>query len=127
PDAAFARRAPGAALHLVTQPQGLTPEWMTEALRTAGAIRDAVVTTVTTRAPSKGRGFVGRVVVCGLDYDREEDGAPRSVVAKFATEHDGQRALFRDFRLYEREVRFYRECAEAFPLPLPAVYHTGYD
>ena len=50
-------------------------------------------------------------VLCriAMEYDREEEGAPTSLVAKFATPVESNRAVAMAYHMYEREVGFYTE------------------
>jgi len=115
------------ARHYPTQPSELTPEWLTEQLRKAGAITDASVTGFRTSPVGEGIGMLGVLVRAELDYDRDEPGAPTSLVAKFATPVAGNRAVAMAYRMYEREVGFYREIAPLIDAAAPTCYAAEID
>ena len=94
-----------------THPSELTTEWLTERLRSTGAIGDARVTGLSTTPVGEGIGMLGILVRVALEYDRQDSGGPASLVAKFATPVESNRAVAMAYRLYEREVGFYREIA----------------
>ena len=60
-------------------------------------------------------------------YDRRENGAPRSLIAKLALADDEKRKLFDSFGFYERETRFYQELSSASGMATPVVYFAEYD
>ena len=103
-------------------PAELTADWLTAALRDAGAIRESVVTDVTFEVIGADRGFTGVVARLQIDYDRCEPGQPATLVAKFpmaqhqgSTYRDMQQVSPEQARRYwgrcAREVQFYRELA----------------
>jgi hypothetical protein len=89
----------------------LTPVWLTAALRRAGALHHASVTSVRHDVVGEVQGFTGQVTRLRLTYDRDEPGAPVSLVAKLPAASAEVRAALHGFGLYEREVCFYREIA----------------
>jgi hypothetical protein len=101
---------------------GLTPEWLTEAL--APTIGGAKVTSVD--AVPVGTGQMADSVRLVLGYDVDGAG-PVSVVAKLAAADPTSRATAIALRSYELEVRFYRELAPGLPVRAPRCHHTGYD
>lgn len=110
-----------------TEPAELTPHWLTETLRAAGAIRAASVTHVQGEVLGEGRGFTGLVVRLRLGYDTPEDGAPRSLIVKLPSADPRIRAQLMEFGLYEREFRFYVELAASPGLPVPRLYWGHVD
>ena len=105
-----------------TSPAEVTPEWLTGALRAAGAITDANVTSVSTTPVGEGIGMLGVLCRIAIEYDREEDGAPQSLVAKFATPVEGNRAVAMAYHMYEREVGFYQEVLPQIDASAPRCY-----
>jgi hypothetical protein len=106
-------------------PGALTPEWLTLALRSAGTITDARVTSCHVELFGGGKGFSGQIARIGLDYDRAETGAPGSLIAKFLVaplDPDVKEAVFRS-RMHEREFRFYRDVAPDIALRTPRLYY----
>jgi hypothetical protein len=108
-------------------PAALTPEWLTRALRSTATITDARVTSCHTELFGEGKGFSGQLARVGLGYDIAETGAPASVVAKFQfspLDPDIRAAVFQS-RLYERELRFYRDVAQDIALRTPRLYYSA--
>ncbi|HEY5626042.1 MAG TPA: oxidoreductase family protein [Dehalococcoidia bacterium] len=112
---------------LPSRADDLTPELLTAALRSTGALGVADVTGVDVTPIGHGQGFVGTSFRCALTYDRAEAGAPRSVIAKMATADTGLKQVFRDFGLYEREVRFYTQLQHDVSLPTPRCFFARVD
>src|SRR4051812_41992098 len=92
-----------------TSPAEVTPEWMTGALRAAGAIGDSIVTGVATTPVGEGIGMLGVLCRVEMEFDRADHGAPTSVVAKFATPVESNRAVAMAYHMYEREAGFYTD------------------
>ncbi len=118
-----------AQLPIPESPDGLTPEWLSAALKER-------VTAARWERVGEEFGFTGVVVRVELDYDRERGDLPKSLIAKLPMAKDdavsGYRALQeRDpalmRRYYERcarEERFYREIGA---LCAPRLYHSAAD
>jgi hypothetical protein len=102
---------------LAPDPARIDPAWMTHALRAAGVIAEARVTDVA-RTPV-GNGLVGDSFRFALSYDRDEPGAPQSVVGKFPAADPASRRSGSDHLLYLREVSFYREMAATVAIHTP--------
>jgi aminoglycoside/choline kinase family phosphotransferase len=107
-------------------PAALTPEWLTQALRSSGTTSDANVTSCHVELFGEGKGFSGQLARIRIGYDIAEAGAPASIVAKFQFPHPDPeiRAAVFQFRLHEREFRFYRDIAQAIALRTPRVYYS---
>ncbi len=67
---------------LPVAPEGLTPEWLTTALRSSGALPSGSVTAVDSEVIGAGIGFIGTVARLKLTYDGAPSDAPETVVAK---------------------------------------------
>jgi thiamine kinase-like enzyme len=106
-------------LTIPSTPADITAEWMTVALREGGATRDATVLSVTSEPVGAGVGFIGQLARICLTYDRAEEGAPASCIAKLPTVDQGGREIGNTFRFYEREIRFYDEIAARSALRVP--------
>jgi hypothetical protein len=101
----------------------VTPAFLTEALRTRGWIRDAEVLA----APSEtiGAGLMGVCARYTLEYDREEEGAPASIVGKFAAIDETART-FMSSTGYRNEVCFYEHFADRLTIA-PRCAHVAID
>lgn len=105
----------------------ITPAWLTEALRAGGHIGEAVVDAIDSTPIGEGVGFLGELRRIELRYDRPENGAPASLIAKLPTAFPEARAVGMQFRYYERENRFYEEVAPHIGLRIPRAYYSGTD
>jgi hypothetical protein len=110
-----------------TRADRLTAPWLNDALRAAGALTQARVTALAVEGLDHEKGLSGQVVRVRLAYDRDEAGAPRSLVAKFSALDPQARAMFHAGGSYEREMRFYRELAPRVPLRTPRCYYGALD
>ena len=94
-------------LMLPRLPADLTPEWLTEALRSTKTIDGAAVTSFDVQPDiAAGVGFMGQLARIAVRYDRHEATAPKSIIAKFPTYGPDNRAIADMFRMYETETRF---------------------
>jgi aminoglycoside/choline kinase family phosphotransferase len=105
-----------------TTPEELSADWLTLALRQGNAIGKALVRSFQVAPLAESKGFYGQLKRVTLEYDREEAGAPRSLIAKFssATQAMRQQAI----PSYQREVHFYRHLAQQTKLPTPNCYYA---
>jgi hypothetical protein len=108
-------------------PQEVTPEWLTEALRSTGTLADERVTGVDVKDVGEGAGFIGIVSRVTLQYDRPSPDAPASLIAKFPAASPGGREIGNLVRFYEREIRFYEEIAGEVDLRTPRRYYSAMD
>jgi Phosphotransferase enzyme family len=104
-------------LPLPSGPGSLTPGWLTQVLRRAGAPEAGRVAEVSIEPV--GTGQVADCFRCRLSYGDPGPRAPASVIVKLPAEDPTSRASGVAQALYEREVRFYRELAGAVGITTP--------
>ena len=105
----------------------ITPEWLTDALKSTDAIRDSTVKSFETTILGEGAGFIGQLARLTLSYDQPETGSPSALVAKAPALAPENRQLGDLFRFYERECRFYEDLATRVELRTPRCYYIGMD
>lgn len=105
----------------------ITPDWLTEALRAEGHLTTGRVTAVSRRQIGEGSGFMGQISLLVVDYDGAPAGLPGSFVAKMAAEPGPNRQMGVDYRIYEKESRFYAELASHVALRTPKPYVNRFD
>jgi hypothetical protein len=109
-------------------PEELTPALLTAALRSTRTIQQAAVTSFDMKPDiAAGAGFMGVLAHVTLHYDQPEEGAPRTLIAKFPTPVPENRQVAETLRFYEVETSFYREIASQVELRTPRVYYNAYD
>lgn len=114
-----------ANITIPSSPQALTPEWLTDALRETGTIKYSRVTAVDLKPDiAAGVGFMCQLAQLGLTYDRPEQGAPASLIAKQPTPAPENREIADLFRFYEMESRFYEEVAGGISMRTPHCYYN---
>jgi hypothetical protein len=108
-------------------PQDLSPEWVTDAMRGAGALPAGRVSELEIQTLTDGgTGFTGDTVRVRLTYEGADDG-PDSVIAKFPTSDLQTRGMLEQFDAYAREIRFYQRFAHRMPCPTPTFLGADYD
>ena len=110
---------------LTPGPLQIDPEWMTDALRRADAIRGARVVDMTCKPV--GNGLVGDSYRFGLTYQEAEPDAPASVIGKFPAADPDSRRAGSAHLLYLREVSFYRELAHTLAINTPRPFVAEID
>jgi hypothetical protein len=106
-------------------PGELTPGWLTQVLRRAGAIEAGGVAEVSVEPA--GRGQVADCFRCRLHFDRAEPQAPASVIIKLPARDPTSRESGVAHALYEREVRFYRQLAGVVGITTPRCLYAEID
>ena len=111
------------------QPEELTNEWLTTTLTEAGALTPGrSVTDFSVTNVGAGIGLLGLVVRVSLSYDGDAPApGPESIVVKFATPVEANRAVAMNTRMYEREVTFFNNVAPAVDVPMPVCYFAAVD
>ena len=102
-----------------SHPDAVTPQWITERLRSARALGDAKVTALSWQAI--GTGQVGDSVRFSLEYDAPTSG-PKSLAAKFPAADQTSRGTAAMLGLYAKEVNFYREVAAKLGVRVPRTF-----
>ena len=105
-----------------------TPEFVTEALRSGGAIAaDTAVAEVEHCTIGEGVGIMGTLARLTLRYSGPAVGAPSSVVLKLPSEFPENRGVGNHFRFYEREGRFYEQLGDKLSVRTPRCYFNHID
>ena len=107
-------------------PDELTPEWVTAALRRAGA-KGSVTGVAVEPISDGGIGMTGQTVRVRLERSADADGIPDTIVAKFAASDPQTRGLIEVYDSYAREIRFYQRYAERMPVRTPKYFGADYD
>lgn len=110
-----------------TSPAGLTPGYLTDVLRSSGALRDATVTAARVDVVPAGTGFAAQSAHVSMEYDRAEPGAPSTLFAKLSTTDPQVLARFRTLGMYETEIGFYRDLPADGPLRTPRAFTAQYE
>ncbi len=106
--------------------EDVTPEWMTEAVRSAGHLDDATITKVKTEQIGAGIGVASSLYRAHLDYEPPGAG-PDRVIVKLPALDEAAHFTSTILRMYEREVRFFEEIAPTCPIRVPACYYGDID
>ena len=105
---------------IVTRPELITPQWMTEALRQSGHLSRGTVRGLDHKII--GTGKMGDNARFTLQFDGERGSAPDSVVIKFPAADETARAMAGAQGAYYNEVMFYRYLADRTEMRTPAIY-----
>lgn len=107
----------------IRRPTAIDAAWLTAVLQHAGI--DAVVGSF--EAANVGSGQIGESVRFKLRYDRDAEGAPRSIVGKFPSPDETSRNTGVMLGNYVREVKFYQHLAAGALVSTPRCYFTEAD
>ena len=102
-----------------TSPEAVTPAWLSERLRAAGALGEGAVTAVEWQPI--GTGQVGDSARFTLSYD-PPDAGPATLAGKFAAADRTSRQTAVTHGLYAKEVAFYRELAADLAIRTPRAF-----
>lgn len=105
----------------------VTPEWLTAALRERGHLREARVVEAPRERIGAGIGILGELARITLVYDREEPGAPATLIAKIPTADPGGRGVAHMLGFYEKERRIYDELADRIGVRSARAYYAAGD
>ena len=112
-------------MRLPTDPEALTPEWLTAALHAAGiGTASRVVDAARTRI---GTGQVATNVRCALVWDRARADVPASVVVKIPSDDPVSRATGAARKIYRKEVEFYRRVVGTVDIRTPHCWLADID
>ena len=104
----------------------ITPEWLTTALRSSGTIENTTVRSITSLRIGEDESFTGGALLrLEINYDKVEQGAPSSLVAKLSPADPGMRLLMKIAN--GREIHFYTKFAAQSNLPIPHCYYGDFN
>ena len=106
--------------------EGVTTEWMHEALMAGGRADCPKIRELKSTAIGEGVGLMAEILRCELTF-AADDGPSESVVVKLPSDKPGNRRLGRRWRLYRREFSFYGDLAFGSPLRAPALRYGEFD
>lgn len=107
-------------LEIITHPDRITPEWLTQALQNSGHLPQGKVASLEYKIIGTGKmGDNARFV---LGYEGETGNAPKSVIIKFPAEDETARAMAGAQGAYYNEVMFYRDLAGKTKMRTPVIY-----
>jgi hypothetical protein len=112
-------------LAIAETPEQLTPDWLTEALRSAGVL-DQRARVVSVEAGLIGTGQMSDSARLSLQYEGTAD-APPTIVAKLPSTDPTSRATALSLGSYENEVRFYQQVAPRVRIRTPRPYYSDID
>lgn len=102
----------------------ITPAWIDEVLRSAGAIGSERASAIETRPIGEGQGFLSTMAVVKVEYDPPTASGPTGVVVKLEPAAGKFRDTERENKAFAREVDFYRELAPTIDVRVPHVYYA---
>lgn len=105
-------------IELISSPDQVTPEWLTDVLRAAGELDEGSVTAV--EGTAVGTGQVGDSVRFTITY--EGGAGPATLVGKFPAADPTSREAAAATRTYEVETRFYQHLRNRVAITTPRPY-----
>ena len=114
-------------LRIPTSIGEVTPAWLTQALRSTGALGGVSVTSCSAEEISPGTGFMNQLFRLALEFDAEPADLPRTVMVKLPSTDPGLRTIFDSLGSNQREVRYYRDLAPGGLLTTPRLYYGATD
>jgi len=107
-------------LDIITHPDKITPEWLTQAFQSSDHLPDGRV--IDCDHEIIGTGKMGDNARFTLRYEGSSAGAPDSVIIKFPAEDETARAMAGMQGAYYNEVMFYRHLAARTTMRTPKIY-----
>lgn len=102
----------------------ITPEWITEALRSTG-VATGRATGVDAAPVGVGVGLIGDL--CRIRVEWADGTGPDCMIAKFPSAMGSSRFVATLLGMYRREVRFYQELSASTDLPHAGCYYAALD
>lgn len=115
------------SLEIPSTHHDITPEWLTEALRSTGAVSDAEVKSVEVELLTAGQGLATQLARLRVEYSAAEKDAPSRLCCKLPVKHAPTLEFARTLGIYEREVSFYQDISDQVPMRTPRPYYSRFD
>ncbi len=107
------------------QLKDISPDWLTDALRSSKVIKRASVTDIDLE--QVGGGYLGMYARLRLEYDVLERDVPKSMFLKLPSQNPALREFSVAAGLYKREVLFYQSLAPMLGVSVPKCYFSMFD
>lgn len=105
----------------------ITPEWLTDALGSAGMCVPGRVTSVRSERIGNELGFVSEIAQISVEYSTHSGNTPSTYVAKMAPA-DGVVSEFAGRQgMYERETRIYSDLGSDLGVETPELFYGDFD
>ena len=105
-------------------PEEVTPEWLTQALRSTESIGDCEVLDLEVEPVGEGLGITGNIARLTPRYSNQDDHNLPTLIAKFPSSDPERRARAGRSGFYERKPKFYSEVAAEVNLRTPRSYYS---
>lgn len=105
----------------------ITPHWLTAALRSDGVLAQSSIAGYSAETIVEGTRFMNRLFRLRLDYDRDDECLPGTVIPKLPSADPLLRSISDDLDQNRREAWFYRELGTNPYLPAHHCYFGGLD
>ncbi|MEM9037430.1 MAG: phosphotransferase [Actinomycetota bacterium] len=113
---------------LPSGPAAITATWLTDVLHASGVLpASGSVASIDRQPVGEGVGMLSEIEFLHLTFDGDATGAPDSVVVKFPTANEQNRAVAEQYNVYRREVRYFAELDPQNDAPGPAVHLSAMD
>lgn len=106
-------------IELISEPEGISPEWLTQVLVQRGTLRSGKVVAVEQKII--GTGKMGDNIRLSLTYSGDNE-APATLVAKLPAADATARGMASAMGAYHKEVMFYRELAQLSDMSTAEIY-----
>jgi aminoglycoside phosphotransferase (APT) family kinase protein len=114
-------------LTIPNSPAELSVDWLNQALKSTGTIKQSNIVSYTAEPMGTGMGFHGTLVRVTPTYDTPEEGAPVTLISKHAATAPENHFIALTFQFYAREVNYYRSAAKQSLLRCPMPYYADID
>lgn len=109
--------------------ESITLEWLNDVLDKSGFLKGNEIESFTNERMGIGFGLIGNMAKLTFKYKKDITAAnlPETAVAKWPPADEAAFNLGMQFRIFEREIRFYTEVAPKSRIRVPKLYYADYD
>ncbi|MBT4265977.1 MAG: phosphotransferase [Desulfobacula sp.] len=105
----------------------ITPEWLTQSLTQSGVLQNNIVGKITPQIIGEETGYMGILARLHLEYEKPEEKAPATMIAKIPTQQKKNKMLSEAFMNFERENHCYSGFLDNYNLKTPTCYFSDFD
>ena len=111
-------------LSIPDTPNDITPQWLTEALRSTGISLNAIVTSLCIESIAE-LTCAGQLARLHLNFSQPQSTLPRTLIAKLHAPDEPLRVKIRPFTPDKHEILFYQQLANEIPIRIPHCYYSA--
>ena len=107
--------------------KSIGPDWLNEELHKNAFLKNANIVSISHEPWGIGEGYTSDLARLTIKYDGDFPDLPETMIVKWPASFQTAFTMGMQFRLYEKEIKFYQEICPISPIRSPKVIYSNID